>query len=119
MHRVTIDRSDTVTVVVARGELDAFAAPDLDSAFSELDGDARLVVDLAAVSFLDSTALGVVVRSLREVGERGGEALVVLPRGTARRIFEITTLDSALPIAESRAAAVGSLSREPGGTSPS
>jgi anti-sigma B factor antagonist len=112
MHRVTIDRSAPVVAVVAGGELDAYAAPDLESAFSQLDGDGRLVVDLAAVSFLDSTALGAVVRSVREVDERGGEVLVVLPQGAARRIFEITTLDSALPVAESRTAAVESLSRK-------
>ena len=96
-------------IVAEVSEIDEI--PD-ETAFSELDGATRLVVDLAAVSFLDSTALGAVVRSLREVGERGGQALVVLPDGAARRIFEITTLDSALPVAESRAAAVGSLSRQ-------
>ena len=63
------------------------------------------------MSFLDSTALGAVVRSFRELGERGGEALVVLPATAARRIFEITTLDRVLPTAPSRAAAIAALSR--------
>src|SRR5918995_242274 len=72
----------------------------------------RLVVDLARVSFLDSTALGAVVRSLREIDKRGGKALIVLPRSSARRIFELTTLDRALPVAESRARALESLTPE-------
>ena len=109
MHRVTVDRSAAVPVVVAGGELDAYAEADLTSAFAELAGDTRLVVDLDRVSFLDSTALGAVVRSLRELDERGGEGLVVLPRGPARRIFELTTLDRALPVAASRAQALASL----------
>ena len=111
MHRVTTDRAGAVPVVVARGELDAFAEPDLHAAFAEVAGERRVVVDLEAVSFLDSTALGAVVRSLREVGERGGEALVVLPATAARRIFEITTLDRALPTSPSRAQAEDELMR--------
>jgi anti-sigma B factor antagonist len=112
MHRVAIDRSaDSIPVVAARGELDAFAAPDLRAALAELGHETKVVVDLDAVSFLDSTALGVVVRAVREVEERGGRVRVVLPSGSARRIFEITTLDSALPVAASRAQAVAALTR--------
>lgn len=112
MHRVTIDRGGAVVVLVARGELDAFAEHDLAAAFAEVAGETRLVVDLDAVTFLDSTALGAVVRSLREIGERGGASLLVLPGTPARRIFELTMLDRALPVADSRADALVSLSRQ-------
>ncbi|MGH3127916.1 MAG: STAS domain-containing protein [Gaiellaceae bacterium] len=101
-----VDRSAAVAVVVARGEHDAYSAPDLEAAFADVGAETRVVVDLDSVSFLDSTALGAVVRAVREIDERGGRALVVLPRGPARRIFEITALDSALPVAESRAQAL-------------
>ena len=70
------------------------------------------MADLSAVSFMDSTALGLLVRGLREIGERGGRARVVLPRTTARRIFEITTLDRVLPVAESHADAVIALAAD-------
>ena len=106
MHRVEVEREDDGTVVVsAAGELDAYAAPDLSDAFAGVAGEDLLIVDLAAVSFLDSTALGIVVRALREVDERGGGARIVLPAGPARRIFEITTLDRVLAVAPSRAEA--------------
>jgi anti-sigma B factor antagonist len=116
MHRVTIDRSATVATIVAGGELDAYGAPDLRKAFAELTEASCVVVDLSAVSFLDSTALGVVVRAVREIAKRGHEARVVLPRGTARRIFELTTLDRVLPVAESRAQAVAALTGTAEGT---
>jgi anti-anti-sigma factor len=112
MHSVTVDRSAAVAVVVGRGELDAYSAPDLEAAFADVGAEARVVVDLDSVSFLDSTALGAVVRALREVDKRGGRARVVLPSGPARRIFEITALDGALPVAESRAQALRSLTTE-------
>ena len=109
MHRVDIDRSGEVAVIVTGGELDAYAAPDLSDAFAQLAREDRVVVDLDAVSFLDSTALGVVVRALREVHDRDGHARIVLPAGSARRIFEITTLDRVLPVAPSRADALAAL----------
>ena len=109
MHRVEIDRSAAVAVVAASGELDAYAAPDLSQAFTSVAGENRIVVDLETVSFLDSTALGIVVRAIREIDERSGKSLIVLPTGSARRIFEITTLDRVLAVSPSRASAVATL----------
>ena len=93
-------------MVTALGELDAFVAPDLTATFSDVADDRRLIVDLTGVSFMDSTALGLLVRMVREAPERGAEVRVVLPRGAARRIFEITTLDCVLPVCSSRAEAL-------------
>lgn len=89
-------------MVHAEGELDAFAAPELSTTFDEVLGDPRVVLDLGSVSFMDSTALGLVMQSVRMLRERGGDVRVVLPRATARRIFEITTLDRVLPVCASR-----------------
>ncbi len=109
MHRVEVEREEGTVVVVGVGELDAYAATDLSGAFVRTSSEDHLVVDLGAVSFLDSTALGVVVRAMREVDERRGSARIVLPTGPARRIFEITTLDRVLPVARSRAEAIAAL----------
>jgi anti-anti-sigma factor len=101
-------RREGVLVLVGEGELDAYTAPALADAVSasETGPGARLVVDLSRVSFMDSTALGVLVRIVRAVVAGGGAARVVLPETAARRIFEITTLDRALPVAVSRAEAL-------------
>jgi len=109
MHRVLIEHQEGTALVLASGELDAFAAPDLAAAFSELAGTRRVVADLTRVSFMDSTALGEIVRAARARDELGAALRVVLPDGPARRIFEITAFDRALPVAESRLAALGEL----------
>jgi anti-anti-sigma factor len=109
VHSVVIEQSGRATVVRATGELDAFAAPDLGSALGGLEGGVRVLADLGRVSFVDSTALGVLVRGVRRLADDGAQVLVVLPTGTARRIFEITMLDRALPIAVSRGAALRTL----------
>lgn len=109
MHRVSVDTSGPVAVVEAGGEVDAYAAGELERAFAAARVSKRVVVDFGNVSFLDSTALGIAVRGIREVGENGGRALIVLPHGVARRIFEITTLDKVLPVAPSRDDALATL----------
>ncbi len=91
------------------GELDAYDAPALRDSFQEvLDNGtaAAIVLDLTAVSFLDSTVLGAIVGLLRRMREAGGELRTVLPDTTARRIFEITNLEAALDVFPSREAAV-------------
>ena len=109
MHSISLEKEPHVAVVVASGELDAYVEDDLVGIFKETGREERIVVDLAGVSFLDSTALGILVRAVREVGGRGGEIRIVLPGGTARRIFEITTLDRVLPVADSRTEALADL----------
>ena len=57
-------------VLTLSGELDAYDAPALRAAFSDAAaaaGGAAVVLDLAAVTFLDSTALGTIVGLLRRV----------------------------------------------------
>jgi anti-sigma B factor antagonist len=109
MHHISVEKAGSATIVAAQGELDAYVAPDLTATFAEVVDDERLVTDLRDVSFLDSTALGLVVQAVRQVGERGGDVRVVLPRGTARRIFEITTLDRVLPVCATRDEALAEL----------
>ncbi len=116
MSLVHVERVHRVSLVAARGELDAFTAPELEDAFARAASSSSetggIVVDLASVSFLDSTALGIVVRALRAIQERGRGAQIVLPDGPARRIFELTTLDRVLPVAPTRAAALAALAAQ-------
>jgi anti-sigma B factor antagonist len=116
MHRVAVERDGDVAAVVAGGELDLYGAPELSDALSSVVRERRVVIDLTAVSFLDSTALGVVVGAVRDLRKHGGDARVVLPGGSARRIFELTTLDQVLPLEESRAQALAALTEAPSGT---
>jgi len=101
VHNITVDYSARANVVTASGELDAYIALDLAAALAEAGTGKRLICNLTAATFMDSTALGLLVRTVRERDERGDETRIVLPQGTARRIFEITALDNALPVSPS------------------
>jgi anti-sigma B factor antagonist len=111
MHGVHLERESSAAVVRATGELDAYAAPDLAATLRAVAREPRILADLGAVSFLDSTALGVLVRAVRTFDANGSRVRVVLPTGSARRIFEITTLDRALPVAATRSEALAELDR--------
>ena len=99
------------SVVTPRGELDSFTAPALRQAIADQlqdDSVTHLVVDLSRTTFLDSSALGVLIGAFKRMREREGRLDVVQPPDNLRRIFEITALDSVLHLHESREQAVGS-----------
>jgi anti-sigma B factor antagonist len=96
-------------VVVPTGEIDAHTAPALRQAVANQLADpavTHLVVDLSGTTFLDSSALGVLIGSFKRMRERDGRLDIVQPPPELRRIFEITALDRVLPVAETHAAAL-------------
>ena len=105
----TIERVGDVHVVTLRGEVDAFVSPSLRQEFRRLvedEGASTIVVDLEAVTFLDSSGLGALVSVLRRLGERGGRLRIVSPRTNASRIFALTGLDGVLDLYAERDAAI-------------
>ena len=92
-------------IVTPRGEVDAHNAPALRQAISDLlenPAVRHLVMDLSRTTFLDSSALGVLIGALKRMRERDGRLDVVQPPKAIRRIFEITALDRVLDLRESR-----------------
>lgn len=94
-HRV----ESAVVVLRLRGELDAYSAPTLQESVTALFARSprRLVIDVSAVTFLDSTVLGLLAGALRQARETERDLHFVLPVGPARRIFELTGLDRVFP----------------------
>jgi anti-anti-sigma factor len=93
----TVGRDGSLVLVV-EGELDIATSPWLDEALvrARETSAARIVVDLHAVSFIDSTGLQVLIKHAR--GE-GGRAPVLLTEGSpqAQRLFELSGALDYLP----------------------
>jgi anti-sigma B factor antagonist len=87
------------SVLEVEGELDLTSAPSLKWALSDaLDaGRSRIVVDLSLVTFIDSTALGVLVGAQRSLSP-GTRLAVVCTHVAVLRIFELTGLDGTFHI---------------------
>ena len=92
-----------VPVILVEGEIDVATAPQLRECLHSViaQGNATIVLDLLGVSFLDSTALGVMVGALKRCRELGGELHVVVTETRIKKIFEITGLDRVFPISDS------------------
>ena len=97
------------TVLVLRGDLDMAGAPRLHQEVAQLvaAGDARLVLDLAAVDFIDSTGLGAVIGALRRVRSHDGELVLVCPEPRLQRVSAMCDLDRVFGLHGPVDAAVG------------
>jgi len=91
-----------VPVISVTGEIDVATAPQLRESLHRLiaPGQATVVLDLLGVTFLDSTALGVLVGALKRCRELGGELNIVVTDARIRKIFEITGLDKVFPMVD-------------------
>src|SRR4051794_1763322 len=98
-------------VVAVRGEIDLFTAPELKQKLTEAieAGKRRIVVDLTETSFLDSTALGVLIGTVKRLRSRDGALVIVNVDQNIAKTFEITGLDQIFTILSSREDAVAAL----------
>jgi anti-anti-sigma factor len=81
------------------GEIDAHSAPSLVEQISA-GPDHTLVLDLAGVTFMDSSGLRVVV-NLHQNGQAGGPELVIKdPSKPVMRLFEIAGLTELFAVRE-------------------
>lgn len=95
-----VEITDGIPVVAVRGEVDFGSAPRLREVLvaTAMDGHHRVVVDLRAVDFLDSTGLGVLVGALKRYRTLGGDLFLVVSTSRIRSVFELTGLTSAFQI---------------------
>jgi anti-sigma B factor antagonist len=104
--------TEDVGVVILEGEIDIYSAPEFKEVLvNGIEGGAkRVIVDLSGVTFIDSTALGVLVSGAKRVRPRNGNLDIVCTDENIIRIFEITGLDRIFGIFPSRGEALSSAS---------
>ena len=101
-------RAPDCAVVLLDGRLDLLSAPDVKRLIVQAveRGSRKVVVDLAAVSFIDSSGLGALISGLRATRQAGGDLRIARPPEQARTILELTRLDTVLTSYESTEAAL-------------
>lgn len=87
-------RGDTPVVITLGGELDAFSSRNLRHRLDEVieAGRSDVVIDLAGLDFIDSTALGVLIGARRQARNHGGDVRLQGVTSAARRVFDVTGL---------------------------
>jgi anti-sigma B factor antagonist len=106
------DADPGLAVLVVGGEVDYEVSPQLKARLMKAikAGTRRLVLDLTDVSFIDSTAIGVIAGAVERLDELGGGSVaVVSTHEKVMQIFEITGLDNVLTVHPSRDDALAAL----------
>jgi anti-sigma B factor antagonist len=111
---VDADRlSDGIHEIRVQGELDQATVPDLEVPLSAAieSGAQAILVNLTDCEFIDSTGLGLLVNALDRVTDGGGNThfRVCCPHAQVRRLLEITGIDQAIDLHETRDEALESL----------
>ena len=102
--RVEAESNGTLHTVSVAGELDQSTAPELRTALADAIGDQTrgLLVDLSDCNFIDSTGLSLLVEAKRRLGDERRRFGVCCPDPDVRRLLELTGIDRAVGLFDSR-----------------
>ncbi|HEY6032185.1 MAG TPA: STAS domain-containing protein [Gaiellaceae bacterium] len=99
---IAVEQDGDAYVVRLGGELDLYNVEQVRTALLDVAGKApeRLVLDLAEVEFIDSTALGALIEARATLPNRRG-LLLAAPNIDTRRALQVSGLDRHLPVHDS------------------
>jgi anti-sigma B factor antagonist len=105
-----IAQSEDRIVIKVVGELDLDTAPQLRTVLVSLarQGAVHVTLDLAGMTFVDSTGLAVFVTGLKRLRQAGGDLALHSPSATAMKVLTISGLTSVFAISEEAVCATGS-----------
>ena len=87
-------------VVRVDGDLDMATSPELEEALEGADASKRIVIDLSGCTFLDSSAVRVLIALARTAQSAGGDIALVTRDPGILRVLEIASVDMLLPVHE-------------------
>jgi anti-sigma B factor antagonist len=97
----TAKLGDNAYTLTLKGELDLYSTPLLVAELEALTPDGPdVVLDLAAVTFLDSTALGAILLGVRRLRQAGGDMALVSSNPETTRLLSIVGVDRVVPVYE-------------------
>lgn len=110
---INVRKHSDVQVIKLRGDLKIGDA--VDSLRQTMEehlgvGDARIVVNIEEVPIIDSSGIGILVRSLTSARQRGGNLKLVNPSKLALQTLKIVGLLTLFEIYDDEAKAVASFS---------
>lgn len=101
----SVTSTDVSSVIVLRlqGDLDIHFAPRLEEEIGNHLSAGRflVVLDLAEVSYVDSTGLGVMIGALKKLQAAGGGLVLAAPTTRILRVLQVTGLDGIFCVRQS------------------
>ena len=98
--QITVEPRETFTILHLRGEFDTFYVPRLQKEVEGLiaAGVVHVVLNLRLVKFINSTALGAIIKSSKTLAAENGKMVIARPSAFCRDIIEKVGLDRVVPI---------------------
>ena len=105
--QINVEPRENYSVLHLRGEFDTFYCSHLQKEIDELvnAGVTNIVLNLRLVKFINSTALGAIIKASKGVAAAGGKLLISRPSAFCRDILEKVGLDRVVPVHDSDEAA--------------
>jgi anti-sigma B factor antagonist len=106
------DSAEGTATVALRGELDLSTIPRMEGALLEqVTQRPGVLVDLSALTFIDSSGIGVLIQALRSANGTPVHILIG-PGSQVERVFQIAGLYEALPVFSDRERALGAMTAD-------
>jgi anti-anti-sigma factor len=109
---------DDACVVRVQGEADLATCPDLELALADAERRPaeRVFLDLEELTFIDVSALRVLLRASSRSASNGDRLRMTRGRGAVPRLFRLTDVEGVLPLVDAgECPAIPSPSRQPAG----
>jgi anti-sigma B factor antagonist len=96
--QVEVSQGESRAVLRLSGELDVSSSPALEDEIERVNGVEVIILDLRELEFIDSTGLGVLVKTHQRMREAGRHLGIVEGTGQVKRLLELTGLDQQLTL---------------------
>jgi len=108
--QVNMEEVGGVSVIRVKGDIDINTSPDIKKSFDRLitDKKDKVVIDFAAVDYVDSSGLATLVEILKKLRAYGGKLKLASLSEKVHGLFEITKLNKLFDIADSESSAINS-----------
>ena len=91
---IEVCRNSELTIITLSGRFDSLLAKEFKSCVVRLieTNQVKLIIDMGAVNFIDSSGLGALVGCLKTISKEKGEVRIAALTPEVRTIFELTRL---------------------------
>ena len=98
--RITVEPSENHAVLHLRGEFDTYYCPLLQEEIDNTQkaGITQIVLNLRMVKFINSTALGAIIKASKALDAQGGQLVISHPSTFCRDILEKVGLNRVVPV---------------------